>query len=264
MSPEKTPFTASTPDKPAAAPRELIEMPDWGTPKPESEPLKEPLKTATELVSEAEDLDPTARLELMKAYVASIEALALSGDIKSGNGNGRPYSLEEVQRQMNEFVQELNSSTMSRTDRKNLIPRAGDLNLRESFEDLINDEATATTLMEAITMAARETARKNEIATERIEPARSLGGNTLDLLGIADPAEKVADPLAELTRNLDASDIQSLRSYAEALQSKRDAQKSGNGENSTYWGQIAGQTWREMKPQIQAIAGRYESLYRRF
>lgn len=252
MSPEKTPFTAPTPDKPA-----IIEMPDWGKPKAESEPLK----TAQELVAEAEGLDPSARLELMIAYVTSIEALAISGDIKSGNGNGRPYSLEEVQQQLSEFVQELNSPTMSLEDRKKLIPRAGDLKLRDNFEDLINDEATSTTLMEAINIAARETARKNEVVVERTTTARSFGGNTLGLVGVASPAETAADPLAELTRDLDVGDIQALRSYAEAVQSKREAQKSGNGEGSTYWGQIAGQNWREMKPQIQAIAPRYESLY---
>jgi hypothetical protein len=242
MSPEKTPSTAPTPDKPA-----MIEMPDWNKQKSEQ------VETAESLIGDAEnlDLDAQGRLELMTGFIESIEALARSGDIK--NGSGESYSLDKVREQLSELVQELNNPTEGFNPTL-LIPRSN--GLRSTIDSLLTNESTASALIDAINARGMEVAGK-------LKTVESLGDKALDVVGIADPAEKVADPLTELTRNLDFSDIQVLRSYAEALQSKRDAQKSGNGENSTYWGQIAGQTWREMKPQIQAISGRYESLYRR-
>ncbi len=246
MSPEKIPFTAPTPDKPTIAPRELIEVPDWNAQKLER------VETAESLTAEAEKLDAQGRLGLMTGFIESIETLARSGNIK--NGSGESYSLAKVREQLSDLVHELNSPTEG-LNPMTLIPRSN--GLRSTIDGLLTHESTASALIDAINARGMEIAGK-------LKTVESLGDNALDVVGIANPAETVADPLAELTKSLDVTDIHLLRSYAEALQSKRDAQKSGNGESSTYWGQIAGQTWREMKPQIQALAGHYESLYRRF
>lgn len=246
MSPEKPPFAEPSPDKPATAPRELIEVPDWNKQKPEQVELAESLTT------EAESLDAQGRLELMTNFIDGIEALARSGDLKSSMGES--YSLDNVREQLSELVQELNSPTEGLNPMLLITKAHG---LRQTINSLLTHESTASALIDAITARSMEVAGK-------LKAVESLGDKALDVVGIANPAEKMTNPLAELTRNLDVNDIQALRSYTEALQSKRDAQKSGNGEGSTYWGQIAGQTWREMKPQIQAIAPRYESLYRRF
>lgn len=249
MSPEKPLFTDKTPDKPATAPRGLIEMPDWNKQKSEQ------VETAESLIGDAEnlDLDAQGRLELMTGFIESIEALARSGDLNKSSGES--YSLDEIREQLDQLVKELNNPTEG-VNPLRLVTRSN--GIRSTIDSLLKHESTASALIDAIN------ARGGMEVAGKLKTVESLGDKVFDVVGIADPAEKVADPLAELTRNLDVSDIQVLRSYAEALQSKRDAQKSGNGENSTYWGQIAGQTWREMKPQIQAIAGRYESLYRRF
>lgn len=246
MSPEKPLFTDKTPDKPATAPRELIEVPDWNKQKSEQ------VETAESLTTEAENLDVQGRLELMTGFLDSIEALAGSGDLKKGSGES--YSLDEIREQLDQLVKELNNPTEG-VNPLMLVTRSN--GLRPTIDSLLTHESTASALIGAIIARGMEVAGK-------LKTVESLSEEELDVVGIADPGERVANPLVELTKNLDISDIQVLRSYAEALQSKRDAQKSGNGENSTYWGQIAGQAWREMKPEIQAMAPRYASLYSRF
>ncbi len=71
------------------------------------------------------------------------------------------------------------------------------------------------------------------------------------------------DPLGELTRGLSSSDVTHLEYYAQALDTKKYAQKSGDGEGSTRWGQIAGQHMRELSADAKAVASRYAQVYAR-
>lgn len=249
MSPEKTPFTASTPDKPAAAPRELIEMPDWGEPKPESEPLKEPLKTAEELVAEAEDLDEFGRLDLMTEYIKSIEARAINGGIK--NKEGRLYGIDEIRGQLRQLARELNGRRVEDEDPMDSLTRADDL--RPTFNKLLKAESTAAALMDAL--EARFLELDGKVVT-----IEAIGAKALDVVGVANPAERSVSPLAELTSGLGSDDISQLRSYSDALLAKKDAQRRGDGSGSTYMGQVAGEALRAMKPNVKLIANRYASM----
>ncbi len=73
----------------------------------------------------------------------------------------------------------------------------------------------------------------------------------------------IQDPLGELTKGLSADDITHLEFYAQALDTKRYAQKSGDGEGSIRWGQIAGQHQRELSDAARAIASSYAQTYAR-
>lgn len=240
MSPEKTPSTAPTPNKPA-----MIEMPDWNKQKSEQ------VETAESLIGDAEnlDLDAQGRLELMTGFLDSIEALARSGDIK--NGSGESYSLDKVREQLSELVQELNSPTEGLNPML-LIPRSN--GLRSTIDSLLKHESTASALIDAITARGMEVAGK-------LKTVESLGDKALDVVGIADPAERAANPLAELTRGLGDDDLARLRDYSDALLSKKDAQKRGDGEGSILLGQAAGDALRAMKPEVRRLADRYASMH---
>lgn len=77
----------------------------------------------------------------------------------------------------------------------------------------------------------------------------------------ADATPSPADVLKGLTEGLSADDLLELRSYAEATDEVRDAQKEGRGEDSTYWQQIKGQSLRTMSARAQSVANRYAGYY---
>lgn len=67
--------------------------------------------------------------------------------------------------------------------------------------------------------------------------------------------------LKQLTEGLNDDDRLQLRSYAEATDEVRDAQKDGRGQDSTYWQQIKGQSLRAMSARAQSVANRYAGYY---
>jgi len=69
--------------------------------------------------------------------------------------------------------------------------------------------------------------------------------------------------LIELTESLSQDDRLELRSYADAKIAKREAQKSGDGEQSTLQGQYMGQALKNMTPAARQIKDTYASLYER-
>ena len=81
--------------------------------------------------------------------------------------------------------------------------------------------------------------------------------------GSGNPEVLAQDRLSELTKGLSEDDIAHLEFYAQALDTKQYAQKSGDGEGSTRWGQIAGQHMRELSDAARAIASQYSQVYAR-
>lgn len=244
MSPEKTPFTAPTPDKPATAPRELIEMPDWNKQKPEQ------VESAESLIGDAEnlDLDAQGRLELMTGFIESIEALARSGDIK--NGSGESYSLDKVREQLSELVQELNNPTEGFNPTL-LIPRSN--GLRSTIDSLLTNESTASALIDAINARGME-------VTGKLKAVESLGGEAVKAADIINPSdsvesnresqsetERLEQSMDEIRKALSESDRAAVWSYATALYEN----EMGNARD-------------KMSPEVRAshIPGDMAELYR--
>lgn len=78
-------------------------------------------------------------------------------------------------------------------------------------------------------------------------------------------AETAVDPnevLRKLTEGLSDNDLLELRSYANATDEVREAQKDGRGQDSTYWQQIKGQSLRLMSERAKSVANRYAGYYR--
>ncbi|MFZ1250716.1 MAG: hypothetical protein WAR37_04700 [Candidatus Microsaccharimonas sp.] len=70
-----------------------------------------------------------------------------------------------------------------------------------------------------------------------------------------------AEYLEKLTDGLSENDLSALRSYAEAAAFKREAQKDGRGDDSTYWGQVQGQSFKGLSSQAKTIAQQYAHAY---
>lgn len=93
-----------------------------------------------------------------------------------------------------------------------------------------------------------------------------------DVMKMTDEARALAEsavsdaessPLTELTKGLSEDDIAHLKYYAKALQSKREAQIEGDGEDSIYWERIAGQHLKDLSDRAKSISGQYVSIHNR-
>lgn len=74
--------------------------------------------------------------------------------------------------------------------------------------------------------------------------------------------QTVAERMAELTRGLNDKDKRLLEYYASALEDKQQAQKEGDGDGSTYWGQVAGQHYRELSENARNLASQYAHIHK--
>jgi hypothetical protein len=138
-----------------------------------------------------------------------------------------------------------------------------DLNPRVDKEPTV-DHATA----EKVGGEVLEVVGVDEVDDSIDENAHNYSSS--DIRAMREAAERVmekptptdpSDVLRKLTEGLSADDLLELRSYAEATDEVRDAQKEDRGQDSTYWQQIKGQSLRAMSPRAQEVANRYAGYY---
>ena len=208
MSPEKTPPSTQTPNKPG-----LIEVPDWNHHEAEQSRTFE----SSSLIAEAEDLDPLERVKLLTGFLDDIEALTLRGELT--NSRGEPYSLDVIRANMSVLVKELNNPTG--VDALRLMPRSN--GLRQAVEDLLRNEATAGAFMESINLRSME-------ASSRLVAAEDLGETALNVAGIKSPninSVKTVESADTDAFNALAIDVQDeIRLYRQAQQYKRESERS--------------------------------------
>lgn len=111
--------------------------------------------------------------------------------------------------------------------------------------------------------AAQRVSRLEAPAMITSEEVRSIAElNKPVSIEVSQEAQPTADEvLKQLTEGLSSDDLLELRSYAEATDAVREAQKQGRGEDSTYWQQIKGQSLLAMSARAQSVANRYAGYY---
>jgi len=241
-----------SPERATPSNQEIIDkVPNWS----EGSEFQQP-KSVDTIIAEADVTDPEGRVEIMIDFLSGVEDLVGSGEVKSSTGE--QYDVDDFRQRLKTMLELLNRPPKEGMDPLKLIPR--DKELRTQFVRLLTNESTAAALMEAMTRNNLErsgTLVETDKTPERTEMhvvSEDLGETALDSVGIENPGKRGLDALIE---GLSMSDIQSLRGYADALDMKRTEQKSGNGENSTYWGQQAGQYLRDLTPKARAVAPQY-------
>ena len=85
--------------------------------------------------------------------------------------------------------------------------------------------------------------RQEKLAAELAGVALRGANVEVDTVIKPKPAEIVETPFSAEKANLE-------RAVRDALAEKRRAQQEGNGENSTYWGQVAGQYQKELSKLV--------------
>lgn len=253
---------------------EPFHRPSQPTPERHAEQLP-PLYAdyADTLIQRATAQSPEDTLERMSSLLESIASAAREGQFKSSEG--KPYSEHEVMHQIFDLRRDTDNA---RGDVKKYNQAFGFVTnhdgLRAALYKLLGSTDTSTALHTAITQrefAAQQAERERAKSTDAV---RDLGRQATE--GLIEmpkwpqapetseaPLLSATEQLAKLTEGLSENDRLLLRSYADAVDSKKQAQQERDGQNSEYWGQISGQTYRELSARAQAIANTYASIYNR-
>jgi len=249
-----------------------------GPGSPEAQLQKEPQKfdvIADRLGELTEGQNPAEQLESMNGFIGALMQDVDRGGVKKNNGEGDPYSRDEIEAQLIKFVDALNNPTNEQgeqVDPLQFIPRSE--GLRALFLGLASKD-TAPALVQALTELKRNKADSGEpnqeLSAEKQHGetvVEDLGDTALDRAGVESPSsgsveqsETGQEVLSRLTEGLDTDDLLRLRGYANAESDKMMAQKDGNGEQSTDAQQAKGQYSREMSDAAKNIADRYARIY---
>jgi len=266
---------------------------------PEQQADKPQVAAAKKVILEAEKSaqGTTERFLGIDAYVDKVLQAADDGEI---TGSAGTYTREQMVRQIQDFLAELNKTVEQRegVDPYTRIP--GKDGLRAAFRQMMNSEATYRDFEESlkIHVAAEKERRAELLSADNIQ---DMGEVEVDSAGVVEPMPPVA-PLAEarraatgliegipdhlktptqpelsamveapklsgaeylrkLTEGFSDADVSELRAYAEANAAKQQSQSDGDGNNSIYWGQQEGQSYRAMSPAARAIAKQYAHAY---
>lgn len=212
-----------------------------------------------DLIRVAEQTNPMQRLVAMRGFLAELRAEAAGGYIK--NSDGDPYDVKQFNLQLDTFLNEINLPEDKREvkDPLKLIPRSE--GMRDAFTALISNEATATPLLYAL--AEKPSAEVSEAAEQKAErtseQAHEVGGQALKSAEVSTSDDEAK--LARLVEGLSEDDIGNLKGYARNEARKREAQQSGDGQDSTLAGQYMGQYFRAMSPAAQNIHRQFSYLY---
>ena len=137
----------------------------------------------------------------------------------------------------------------------------------ENIQDMGEVEVSSAGVVEPMAQARRAAEGIIDRIPDHImnpKPAAAEAAQAAAPAAEATPKLSGGEYLVKLTDGLSDDDKSALRSYADAAEQKAEAQKAGNGDNSMYWGQIQGQSLREMSAAARAVADQYSHAYRHY
>ncbi|HMM62429.1 MAG TPA: hypothetical protein PKC86_02620 [Candidatus Saccharibacteria bacterium] len=208
---------------------------------------------------------------ILKEFTKSLVAI---GDV---SGSQETYTPEDI-------IDLIDS--ISKPEDLQRIPRKD--GIRKAVHDLLGDDRVSRLMMESTGIKERFLSdilhpKKEEISvidgvnsvsnpnvkagTTALSAEREavIVNSTMEAMRLAESArpDEQVNLLDRLTAEagLSADEVTNLRLYAEAVESKKDAQKNQLGEDSSYWGQIAGQRMLKMSDSAKKIASEYTYIH---
>lgn len=269
--------------------------PEQNAKTPEQRAEKPYVTAAKEVILTADQNAPgtTERFKVVDSHVDKILEAVDKGEI---TGSAGTYTREQLLLQFEDFLTKLNMTDeqLKGEDPYSYIPSKD--GMRASFRLLMGSDATYRDFQDSLRMHVSDEHEKRAklLSADEIE---KMGDVEVSAAGVDEPmvearraatgiiegipdhlksrteaeveapeAPKLtrAEYLRKLTEGLSEADVARLRSFAEATAAKQRAQRNGEGDNSIYWGQQLGQSYREMSAIAQSISSQYAHAYNHY
>ncbi len=270
---------------------------------PETQQEKPYVLAAHEVIKKASENahGTTERFVAVDTYVANFLEAAERGEVTGSRG---VYTKEDLFDQIEDFLADSKRPVEAREQKDPSVYIPSIDGMRASFQLLMDNDATSRDFEDSLKMhiEAHHQKRAELLSPENIESmgeaevraaevtdpmvgARRAAGGLIEGIpekiqsapdvNVAEfitepevvepqPALTAAEYLKKLTDGLSEDDMSELRQYAEASDEQRQAQQDGRGQDSTYWGQIKGQSFRAMSSNAKTIANQYAHAYNHY